>query len=651
MKKTVKIFIIIVLMFIVGIEKINASTSIGSYFGDSSDPQNHRIEGTDYFGTYGTNIYTYFKRISHVSVDGNKTPLDPDEMRVAYCSDATKGHATTTNNVIYWSNCEPIQTNNKELVYILATGFRAASGVDFERDFLITQMAVWYYTNAGNFLDNFPTSSNEISGISDNVIIKNIQEVIDKKNKAKNYNPSLSLSIDSKEMTPTSDGKYYISKAITLNGQDLNSNITITLSGISNAFVSTDSNATSGTTSFTAGSKIYIKVPADIITSNNNITLKASANATIYSGTVYQCYRDDGSQSIIDLPDLEEKNKELTASLTVTANKNKVIISKTDITGAKEVPGATLVIKQGNTPIKKWVSETTSEIIYLAPGTYTLEEISAPDGYKLSTEKITFKVNSDNTITINDKKVDKVLMKNEPYYVNISKLGIDNKILPGATLKITDKEGKLEKDLDGKSLTWITTEQKEQFHLGKGTYYLTEEKAPDGYIKNDEVVEFTVDNKGTITINNKEVEEIKYENIPLYVYISKKSINGKTELPGATLKITDKEGKLEKDLDGKSLTWITTTKEERFHLAPGTYVLTEIEAPKGYELSDKELEFTVTEDGKILFDKQEAEDNLIVFKNTPEAEQKPTGSAILYIMFVGLVTAISVTIFVLKKYN
>ena len=51
----------------------------------------------------------------------------------------------------------------------------------------------------------------------------------------------------------------------------------------------------------------------------------------------------------------------------------------------------------------------------------------------------------------------------------------------------------------------------------------------------------------------------------------------------------------------------------------------------------------------ILFEKQEAEDNLIVFKNTPEAEQKPTGSAILYIMFVGLVTAIGVTIF--EPYN
>ena len=41
------------------------------------------------------------------------------------------------------------------------------------------------------------------------------------------------------------------------------------------------------------------------------------------------------------------------------------------------------------------------------------------------------------------------------------------------------------------------------------------------------------------------------ENEPLYIYISKKSINGKTELPGAKLKITDKDGKLEKDLTVK----------------------------------------------------------------------------------------------------
>ena len=143
---------------------------------------------------------------------------------------------------------------------------------------------------------------------------------------------------------------------------------------------------------------------------------------------------------------------------------------------------------------------------------------------------------------------------------------------------------------------------------------------------------------------------ITYSRCPrLTGYISKKSINGKTELPGAKLKITDKDGKLEKDLDGKSLIWTSSTKEERFRLAPGSYILTELEAPKGYELSDAVIEFTVTEDGRILFDKKEAENNMIVFKNTPEPEQVVTGSSLIYILFLGIITAGVVTFFVLKR--
>ena len=65
-------------------------------------------------------------------------------------------------------------------------------------------------------------------------------------------------------------------------------------------------------------------------------------------------------------------------------------------------------------------------------------------------------------------------MKNEPFYITISKLGLTkDKELVGAKLKITDKDGKLTIDLDGKSLEWITTESAEKFHLAEGTYYLT----------------------------------------------------------------------------------------------------------------------------------------------------------------------------------
>lgn len=57
----------------------------------------------------------------------------------------------------------------------------------------------------------------------------------------------------------------------------------------------------------------------------------------------------------------------------------------------------------------------------LAPGTYTLEETIAPKGYIKSTSKITFVVKSDGTITVDDKKVTSVVMKNEPITIYISK--------------------------------------------------------------------------------------------------------------------------------------------------------------------------------------------------------------------------------------
>ena len=54
-------------------------------------------------------------------------------------------------------------------------------------------------------------------------------------------------------------------------------------------------------------------------------------------------------------------------------------------------------------------------------------------------------------------------------------------------------------------------------------------------------------------------------------------------------------------------------------------------------------------DTQIL--KSELEDNMIVFKNTPEPKQVVTGSALIYILFVGILTAGAVTFFVFKKNN
>lgn len=77
--------------------------------------------------------------------------------------------------------------------------------------------------------------------------------------------------------------------------------------------------------------------------------------------------------------------------------KKGVTISKQDVATSKELPGATLVLKNSKGEIvDEWVSTTTPHYIdNLEEGTYTLIETKSPKGYGLSDEFITFEVKYD----------------------------------------------------------------------------------------------------------------------------------------------------------------------------------------------------------------------------------------------------------------
>ena len=80
----------------------------------------------------------------------------------------------------------------------------------------------------------------------------------------------------------------------------------------------------------------------------------------------------------------------------------KVEISKKDITGDDELPGATLQVidKDGNV-IDEWVSTEEAhyiEGVLIAGETYTLKETIAPNGYALTSD-IEFTVNTDGSVT------------------------------------------------------------------------------------------------------------------------------------------------------------------------------------------------------------------------------------------------------------
>ena len=212
-------------------------------------------------------------------------------------------------------------------------------------------------------------------------------------------------------------------------------------------------------------------------------------------------------------------------------------------------------------------------------------------------------------------------------------------IKPVITLKntITLKEG------DGTKENPYTFEEEQGLlgsyvKLGNDTWRI--------YSIEDNTVKLSLDNY--LKVNNKEVSVVEMKNTPIMVYISKKSINGKSELPGAKLTIKDKDGKVAKDVNGKELTWTSTTEEVKFHLAPGTYYLSEEIAPKGYELSETVIKFVVGEDGTVKSDNKNVDNNLIVYTNTPSPEEVKTGSFLIYIIVIGTLSAGAATYFALK---
>ena len=536
-KKILSLFMLMLGVFLIFSSSVLADKKDNQVGVDYADSRNW-LEIKKNIGTASGDIKT------HVKME--------DSGEILYCADREKGNPSVEDKGYVLWNCDnTVSKNKEELLYILNNGlikFPASFGTDEQEKYFVKQMAVWYFTRPGDSLfSGFDPNSTSYS------ISRKIQNMIDDATAYKNKKPVVTLTVEgNKTMNLTSDGKYYISNKITIGSTDLSDdNISVTVSGATGVFVTSDANATSGATSFKSGSKVYVKVPVASITKNSNITLSVTGKYIEYLGDIYDCTPVNTSANIQNVLHYEPKqiSNKVSSSISLNVSLKDVVISKQDITGSKEIEGATLVVKRNNVPVATWISTSTPKTLSLAPGTYTLEETIAPKGYIKSTSKITFVVKEDGTITVDDKKVDSVVMKNEP----------------------------------------------------------------------------------------------------IVVYISKKSINGKTELPGAKLKITDKDGKIVKDVDGKELEWISTTKEVSFHLAAGTYYLTETVAPEGYELSDTTIEFTVTEDGKVKMDKKDVDGNLVVFTNTPEPTPVKTGSFMIYIVVIGILSVGLVTYYVIKK--
>ena len=262
-----------------------------------------------------------------------------------------------------------------------------------------------------------------------------------------------------------------------------------------------------------------------------------------------------------------------------------VKITKADMTTAEGVPGAKIEIydSDGMKVYEVITGEDgQTEEIELRVGKYTFVEVVAPAGYVINKTVFEFEVNPDGTVsgdcTVTDKPTEWTITKTDLTTAEP---------VPGAEITINDADGKeVYKDVTKEDGTIIV------FKLPAGEYTFKETVAPKGYVLNETVFKFTVDEDGNVTGDNT-VTDRKIKGGIRIVKISEE--NGE-KLGGATFGLFTADGKtkLTEGVTGEDGT-VTFT-----DLEYGKYIIKELKAPVGFLMKETEFEVEITKDGKII---------------------------------------------------
>lgn len=191
--------------------------------------------------------------------------------------------------------------------------------------------------------------------------------------------------------------------------------------------------------------------------------------------------------------------------INITMTDKQVQISKTDITGEKEVVGAELTItdESGNV-VDSWTSTDTAHYANgLVEGQkYTLTEKTAPYGYEVA--------NSIVFVVTNNKATQTVVMNDSPILSSVLVNKVDS--ITGENIISKKFEFTLYSDAECKNeivtVNANTDDGTALFSdLRYGTYYIKETKAPKGYMLSDEVVKIEINDKGVFANGEKLTEE------------------------------------------------------------------------------------------------------------------------------------------------
>ena len=288
-----------------------------------------------------------------------------------------------------------------------------------------------------------------------------------------------------------------------------------------------------------------------------------------------------------------------------------LVIKKVDADTGKVLQGAKFRVRylsgtsgSGGTVVGEYTTGANGTIVItrLKAGTYVIEETKAPDGYIISdapeTAYVSGKEQDVITVTFENEKDGGLIIRKLD--------SITNEPLSGAEFTVTASDGRfLATDGGTVSSNGIyTTDKTGLIHItgieAGTTVVVTETKAPDGYVIDtvSKTVKIDANDTQTLTFYNKPESGL---------IITKLDKETKEPLYGAVFEITDSTGAVVGTSNGRYTTDIYGNIKVN-GLVPGTYVVTEIEAPGGY-VKDPEPQTIRVVSGKI---------HKLTFYNSPE---------------------------------
>ncbi|MGM8251391.1 SpaA isopeptide-forming pilin-related protein [Clostridium perfringens] len=262
--------------------------------------------------------------------------------------------------------------------------------------------------------------------------------------------------------------------------------------------------------------------------------------------------------------------------------------------------------------------------------------------------------------------------------IKVSKDDVESNLLEGAIFKLTTKDGKTVKDVYNQGVKTFTTSSEGpiSFELPNGDYKLEEIKAPNGYKLDQTPIEFTVNDESKIvkvvakddplpTTCNLVINKINEKEIPI---LGAKFKLFEESNPKKVLKFSSQKNNYELNQNGVGkLTPSGKIASFKINNLPyGNYILKEVQAPKGYKLSDdiyitldfEESFYRVGKQGEKIILNKNTETNTydISVENVPRIILPETGgsgtskfSLIGITLLASVLSIVSTTKFILRE--